>query len=196
MSVLQRLNPFWWIAVELRELRAVVRQGVDQLIAIHQEFRKMQVTAQQAQQNLDTFVATFNDFAPQAIALLNKLAQANASGNQLDPNKVQQDIDALTSTLQGLRDAVTNDTPVEPTDPGTGSGTGTTVGDGSTQVPDPNSGAGTGVTPGVEGGAAVDPNTGLPLTGSIAASNPKAVDDAQAAQDGGVDTNGKPFSST
>lgn len=182
MNVLKRLNPFFYIRLLVEDIR-------DLLVNIHGDTQRMVISADQVQANLDNFVKGFQLFSTNAIALLNKLATANANGNQLDPVKVQADIDQLIAIQAQTQTAFTAD------DPDSSTGSTVTTSTGSTTA-DPNSGAGTGVTPGVEGGAAVDPQTGLPLTGSVAMSNPKAVDDAQAAQNGETNADGKSFSST
>lgn len=63
------------------------------------------------QDNLDAAVAGLTAAVASASLLLNNLAAQIAAGAQLDPVKIQADIDAFNGQIALLNTAVTNDTP-------------------------------------------------------------------------------------
>lgn len=63
------------------------------------------------QDNLDTAVANLTTVVDNAAKLLNDLNAKIQAGNQLDPAKVQADVDAINAKIAALAQTVTNDSP-------------------------------------------------------------------------------------
>lgn len=77
------------------------------VIALYRRIHAMSVTAAQAQQDLDALTQLVNTTIPAAIKLINDLKAANASGTQLDPVKVEQDVSAISTQLAELSSVLT-----------------------------------------------------------------------------------------
>jgi len=63
------------------------------------------------QDNLDIAVANLTTVVDNAAKLLNDLNAQVQAGNQLDPAKVQADVDAINAKIAALAQTVTNDSP-------------------------------------------------------------------------------------
>jgi hypothetical protein len=66
------------------------------------------------QDNLDTAVANLTTVVDNAAKLLNDLNAQIQAGNQLDPARVQADVDAINAKIAALAQTVTNDSPAAP----------------------------------------------------------------------------------
>lgn len=62
-------------------------------------------------ENLDTAVANLTTAVGTAAKLLNDLNAQIQAGNQLDPVRVQADVDAINAQIAALAQTVANDTP-------------------------------------------------------------------------------------
>lgn len=90
-------------------LRQFLTEVLEQLALILKELRKLnttaadtEVTAAMAQSDLDNLTANANQLLPLTISTLEALQEANASGNQLDPNKVEADVNAIKAGFASL----------------------------------------------------------------------------------------------